>query len=104
MFAKLARFDASRRRLPAAAPVHHNDNHRDNRRDRGCLAAARPQARRQRLVCRWRVNAVGRLESHWVTEPVEEIEAPQRRFRIGRTPANTAGDLVRGEVSLGRAA
>src|SRR5262249_11877945 len=87
MFTKLAALPADRRRTAAMTPVHSNDN-RSGRR----LAAVRPRAKRQVLLCRWRLDpSTGRLECRWQLESVgessaEELSAmrrPRRRAGVG---------------------
>jgi len=101
MFKKLARLDAGRRRLPELAFAHHNDN-----RPGGSLAAAAGRARPQRLVCRWQAGASGRLECCWLTEPVEEAEAPGPHFITGASalPVQAAGNAAKRGFVDGRAA
>ena len=71
MFKSLARRDAGRRLVSAAAPPHCNDN-RPNRRPAAALKRAPPQ----RLTCHWRTaTAGGRLECHWGIEALDETSA-----------------------------
>ncbi len=97
MFAKLAIFDVRRQRLPRPALAHHNDNH---------VVAGCSRAVPQRLTCRWRMNAAGRLECSWASDPAEETDAPLRCLTsIGAArPARGASRAVERGSENGRAA
>ena len=101
MFTKLAALPGDRRRRGApVTPVHSNDNRAGRR-----LAAVPHRAKRQVLLCRWRLDpSTGRLECRWQIESAGETSTEELPgMRRTRRRAVTEGRTVARNSSPRRA-